>query len=224
MRPLTAILTKLPESQQGFREAISLHVQPVEEEVSRVWMILALTNFAQAEQELRAFQDRIFLQDKPILENQVPKRLPLDPGAELPVRCDRMSLAYRRVPQGEGVDVRRCQSLMRHEARALLRCTTPLTADRCSASVRRWRYHAPAPGCIEVMSCFSCATPLIAATMDSLRGARFANASVLIDGRAHPQRRSPTAEIDAWIAQDPARRTPARTIDVARLRRCCPGS
>ena len=96
VRPLTAILTKLPQAQSEFREAISLHVQPLEEELSRVWIILALTNFVQAEEELRAFQDRIFLQDKPILENQVPKRLPLDPGAEMPVRSDRMSLAYRR--------------------------------------------------------------------------------------------------------------------------------
>jgi phenylpropionate dioxygenase-like ring-hydroxylating dioxygenase large terminal subunit len=96
VRPLTAILNKLPETQEDYREAITLHVQPVEEESSRVWMLLALTNFTQTEQELRAFQDAIFLQDKPILENQVPKRLPLDPGAELPVRCDRMSLEYRK--------------------------------------------------------------------------------------------------------------------------------
>lgn len=96
VRPLTAILTKLPLAQSDFREAISLHVQPLEEESSRVWIILALTNFVQTEDELSGFQDRIFLQDKPILENQVPKRLPLDPGAEMPVRCDRMSLAYRR--------------------------------------------------------------------------------------------------------------------------------
>ena len=95
VRPLTAILNKLPESQQGYREAITLHVQPIEPELSRVWMILALTNFAQSEQELREFQDRIFLQDQPILESQVPKRLPLDPGMEMPVRCDRLSLAYR---------------------------------------------------------------------------------------------------------------------------------
>ncbi len=96
VRPLTAILTKLPQAQSDFREAISLHVQPVEEELSRVWIILALTNFVQSEDKLRAFQDRIFMQDKPILENQVPRRLPLDAGAEMPVRCDRMSLAYRR--------------------------------------------------------------------------------------------------------------------------------
>ena len=37
-----------------------------------------------------------FFQDKPILENQVPKRLPLGPKVEMPVRCDRLSVAYRR--------------------------------------------------------------------------------------------------------------------------------
>jgi phenylpropionate dioxygenase-like ring-hydroxylating dioxygenase large terminal subunit len=103
VRPLTAILTKLPQAQSEFREAISLHVQPVGEVSSRVWIILALTNFVQTEDELRGFQDRIFLQDKPILENQVPLQLPLDPGAELPVRCDRMSLAYRKYLREKGL-------------------------------------------------------------------------------------------------------------------------
>jgi phenylpropionate dioxygenase-like ring-hydroxylating dioxygenase large terminal subunit len=103
VRPLTAILNKVPQQQEGFREAISLHVQPVGEEASRVWMILAMTNFEQRDDELRAFQDRIFLQDRPILENQVPRRLPLAPGAELPVRSDRMSLAYRAYLRERGL-------------------------------------------------------------------------------------------------------------------------
>ncbi len=96
VRPLTAILTKVPDVQQGFHEAISLHVQPVEEESSRVWLVMAMTNFEQDEATLREFQDRIFLQDRPILESQTPRRLPLAPGTESPVRADRMSLAYRR--------------------------------------------------------------------------------------------------------------------------------
>jgi phenylpropionate dioxygenase-like ring-hydroxylating dioxygenase large terminal subunit len=95
IRPLTAILTKIPEQQTGFHEAISLHVQPAAEEISLVWMVLAMTNFEQEDSDLRGFQDRIFLQDKPIVENQVPKRLPLEQGAELPIRSDRMSMAYR---------------------------------------------------------------------------------------------------------------------------------
>jgi phenylpropionate dioxygenase-like ring-hydroxylating dioxygenase large terminal subunit len=95
VRPLTAILTKVPDSGDGFHEAISLHVQPVAEEASLVWIVLALTNMVQDEQTLREFQDRIFLQDRPILENQVPKRLPLIRRMEIPVQADRMSLAYR---------------------------------------------------------------------------------------------------------------------------------
>jgi phenylpropionate dioxygenase-like ring-hydroxylating dioxygenase large terminal subunit len=103
VRPLTAILTKVPQAQQGFREAISLHVQPLSQESSRVWIILALTNFIQGEAELQAFQDRIFLQDRPILENQVPKRLPLAGDAELSMVCDRMSLAYRKLLRERGM-------------------------------------------------------------------------------------------------------------------------
>jgi phenylpropionate dioxygenase-like ring-hydroxylating dioxygenase large terminal subunit len=103
VRPLTAILTKLPEKLGGFREAISLHDQPVAEEASVVWIVLAMTNFEQREDELRGFQDRIFLQDQPILENQVPKRLPLAQGAELPIRSDRMSLAYRAYLREQGL-------------------------------------------------------------------------------------------------------------------------
>ena len=103
VRPLTAILTKAPEAQEGFWEAISLHVQPISDEMSRVWLILALTNFKQSDEELRAFQDKIFSGDVPILLNQVPKRLPLAPGAEMPMRCDRLSQAYRNYLVKRGV-------------------------------------------------------------------------------------------------------------------------
>jgi phenylpropionate dioxygenase-like ring-hydroxylating dioxygenase large terminal subunit len=107
-RPLTAILTKLPAAQDGFREAIALHVQPVEEELSRAWMVMAMTerhcaDEAASDDSLRAFQDSIFMQDRPILENQFPRRLPLAPGAELPVASDRMSQAYRRYLAEQGL-------------------------------------------------------------------------------------------------------------------------
>jgi phenylpropionate dioxygenase-like ring-hydroxylating dioxygenase large terminal subunit len=95
-RPLTAILTKLPRAQAGFREAIALHVQPLEEERSRAWIVMTMTERSAPDDEVRAFQDAIFREDRPILENQVPRRLPLAAGAELPVACDRMSQAYRR--------------------------------------------------------------------------------------------------------------------------------
>ena len=52
---------------------------------------------------LRHFQQMIFSQDKPILENQRPRRLPLDPAAETSVRADRSSVAYRRWLHERGV-------------------------------------------------------------------------------------------------------------------------
>lgn len=103
VRPYTAILTKFPEAQKDFWEAISLHVQPLEEGLSRVWLVLAVTNFESSDEDLIAFQEKIFGGDVPILENQVPKSLPLAPGAEMPMRCDRMSQAYRRYLTERGV-------------------------------------------------------------------------------------------------------------------------
>jgi phenylpropionate dioxygenase-like ring-hydroxylating dioxygenase large terminal subunit len=103
VRPLTAILTKEPQTQQDFREAISLHLQPMAETSTRAWIILAMTNFEQSDDELRAFQDTIFLQDKPIVENQQPLRLPLAAGAEVSAVCDKMSLAYRRYLKQHGL-------------------------------------------------------------------------------------------------------------------------
>lgn len=93
VRPLTAVLTKHPVDR--VREAIALMLQPQTETTTRVWIILALDDFSSGDDELRQFQDTIFLQDRPILESQSPARLPLIPGAEVSVACDRMSLAYR---------------------------------------------------------------------------------------------------------------------------------
>lgn len=93
VRPLTAILTK--QAPGALREAIALFLQPLTETTTRVRIILALDDFTSSDEALRAFQDAIFLQDQPILESQHPARLPLIPGAEVSVACDRMSLAYR---------------------------------------------------------------------------------------------------------------------------------
>ncbi|MDB5971572.1 MAG: Phenylpropionate dioxygenase, large terminal subunit [Hydrocarboniphaga sp.] len=103
VRPLTAMLTKLPQAQQGFIEAIAIIVQPLGEELSAVWIVLTVSNADQSDDELRAFQDRIFHQDISILENQLPKRLPLYSRAEISVACDRSSLAYRAYLRGIGL-------------------------------------------------------------------------------------------------------------------------
>ena len=98
--PYTAILTKEPEAGtariDGLKESIALFICPMEEEVSRVWFVLAMNDFTSPDATLQDFQHTIFMQDKPVLESQRPRRLPLDPAAELHSAADKASAAYRR--------------------------------------------------------------------------------------------------------------------------------
>lgn len=100
--PYSAVLTKLPREQDGHRDEIALFVCPREPERSTVWFRLAVTDAASSEAELRAFQDTIFAQDRPVLESQTPRRLPLD-SAELHCAADRSSTAYRRLLTERGI-------------------------------------------------------------------------------------------------------------------------
>jgi phenylpropionate dioxygenase-like ring-hydroxylating dioxygenase large terminal subunit len=63
------------------------------------------------DEELRAFQDAVFAQDRPIVESQQPKALPI--GRDLPMTevhspADRMSSAYRRYLARLGVSLGVC--------------------------------------------------------------------------------------------------------------------
>ena len=55
-----------------------------------------MIDVANSYESIRYFQQIIFGQDKSILENQFPKRLPLDSRAETPIRADKSAIAYRR--------------------------------------------------------------------------------------------------------------------------------
>ena len=98
--PFTAVLTKVPPAHSvalpAFRESIALFICPLTPETSRVWFRLAVADPSPDEAALRAFQDTIFLQDKPVLESQSPRLLPLTPRAELHTAADKASVAYRR--------------------------------------------------------------------------------------------------------------------------------
>jgi phenylpropionate dioxygenase-like ring-hydroxylating dioxygenase large terminal subunit len=112
--PYAAVLTKAPADPaavaiEGFREAIALFVCPTSEETCRVWFRLATTDFAASEASARAFQDAIFAQDAPIVASQRPKRLPLDPRAEMHCAADRASTAYRRHLERSGVTYGTCR-------------------------------------------------------------------------------------------------------------------
>ncbi len=93
-RPLTAYLLK---ESKGPRFSILLTITPHEPAESTAWMWLAM-NYGHEipAAELVAWQDRIFEQDRPIVESQRPELLPLDLAAELNVRADRTAVMYRR--------------------------------------------------------------------------------------------------------------------------------
>jgi phenylpropionate dioxygenase-like ring-hydroxylating dioxygenase large terminal subunit len=100
--PYAAVLRKAPDAQAGYRESIALFVCPLEPEASRVWFRMAVPDQQSSDAQLREFQDRIFAQDRPVLESQRPRRLPLT-GGEVHSAADRASAAYRRYLKGLGI-------------------------------------------------------------------------------------------------------------------------
>lgn len=95
LTPFAAVLHKQAEGDAP-REAYALWVQPLDEETSRAWFTIATDAASPADAELLAFQAAVFAEDRPVLESQRPRRLPLGPGAEAHSTADRLSAAYRR--------------------------------------------------------------------------------------------------------------------------------
>ena len=96
IRPYTVALYKSNPAQLERKDVITLLVQPVDEESCVAHSYLCYLKHSIDEATIRWFMQLIFSQDKPILENQVPRRLPLDPRAETPIRADASSVTYRR--------------------------------------------------------------------------------------------------------------------------------
>lgn len=94
--PTTSVLYKTSPPRPDAQDVIAIFVQPRSEESCDVWPWMALYDDTSAYAELVQFQQEIFLQDRSILENQRPIRLPLDPKMEIPTRADMTSIAYRR--------------------------------------------------------------------------------------------------------------------------------
>jgi phenylpropionate dioxygenase-like ring-hydroxylating dioxygenase large terminal subunit len=77
-------------------DVIALFLQATTAETVRAHNFLSLIDDDSTESQIRRFQQHNFGQDKPNLENQRPKRLPLDTRAETPIRADKSSILYRR--------------------------------------------------------------------------------------------------------------------------------
>ncbi|BCH30632.1 hypothetical protein MesoLjLc_25620 [Mesorhizobium sp. L-8-10] len=96
IRPYTVALYKTNPLHPTRKDVIVLFVQPVDEEHCIAHPYLCYLKDGMDAATVRGFMQLIFAQDKPILENQMPKRLPLDPRAETPIRADAVSIYYRR--------------------------------------------------------------------------------------------------------------------------------
>ena len=94
--PTVAVLYKTCPPRPGSWDVITLFVQPLGEELCEVWPWMALYDDEAEMADLVSFQQMIFMQDRSILENQIPRKLPLDPGLEAPTQADLTSVAYRR--------------------------------------------------------------------------------------------------------------------------------
>ncbi len=102
--PYCAVLYKSCPAAPGRMDVIAIFCQPVGEETIRAHLMLSMLDELNTLTGMRRFQQTIFGQDRPILENQFPKRLPLDPRAETPIRADKSAIAYRRWLSQKGIN------------------------------------------------------------------------------------------------------------------------
>lgn len=96
MQPFCAALYKSSPNHPGASDVIGLFIQPLDEQRVVAHCLLVLFEDQLGDAELIGFQHMIFGQDKPILESQRPRRLPLDGTLEAHMRCDLASVGYRR--------------------------------------------------------------------------------------------------------------------------------
>ncbi len=99
----SAVLYKTCPNNPDEWDVIGIFVQPLTEELCEVWPWMALFDDTTPQADLIQFQQMIFLQDRSILENQIPRLLPLDPGKEIPTQADLTSIAYRRWLKRKGL-------------------------------------------------------------------------------------------------------------------------
>ena len=94
--PYCAMLYKSSPADPDRMDAIGVFIHPLTETRINAHLFSSVLDNVSTLNEIRRFQQGVIAQDKPILENQHPKRLPLDPRAETPIRADRSAIAYRR--------------------------------------------------------------------------------------------------------------------------------
>ncbi|WP_077702877.1 aromatic ring-hydroxylating oxygenase subunit alpha [Virgibacillus dokdonensis] len=96
LNPTTARFTK---SVEGSSEEFIVLITVVQEadEQTKVFMLLTRNyDLDKPDEPFVEFQDLIFKQDLDVVESQKPELLPLDLQAEMHLKCDALTIAYRR--------------------------------------------------------------------------------------------------------------------------------
>ena len=97
LRPLTAYIELTPADSSSERYVMLFSVTPVNESESIGWMWNSMDyNHEMSDEDFLAYIDEIVLQDIPIIESQRPELLPIDLQADVHVKPDATSIAYRR--------------------------------------------------------------------------------------------------------------------------------
>lgn len=94
--PFVVMLYKTSPPAPGRQDLIGLFLQPMEEDHCEVHSFVLVIDPDTPDVDLLHFQQVIFLQDRLIVEQQVPRRLPLWQDTEMPTRADASASAYRR--------------------------------------------------------------------------------------------------------------------------------
>jgi len=101
--PFVTVLYKTCPVVDGAWDLVGIFVQPREEGVCDVHTFMLVFDDTSTYADLVHFQQKIFLQDRSILENQQPTGLPLSPKDEAAIRADGSSMLYRRWLRQKGL-------------------------------------------------------------------------------------------------------------------------
>ena len=101
--PFVVMLYRVCPTNPDRLDAIALFIHPLEETLCRAQPVMWLVDDRSTHTALLNFEQVIFLQDRIVVENQRPRRLPLDVGLEIPTRADASSVAYRRWLKAKGL-------------------------------------------------------------------------------------------------------------------------
>jgi phenylpropionate dioxygenase-like ring-hydroxylating dioxygenase large terminal subunit len=102
------VLYKTCPEKPEFFDVIGIFPQPLDETLCDVHCFMLVYDENSSHEGMLQWQQGIFLQDRIILENQRPAKLPLEPRMEKPNPADIASVQYRRWLKNLGVQYGTC--------------------------------------------------------------------------------------------------------------------